>query len=407
MEIHELFRGIAIVIDNEIGNDKASISYIIAQIKQQNIPYIPYKTIPTDEEVINFCNLSFVLLDWDLNEIDDRSKAEGVKAPATLSDSLINENIHFITTLKGICYCPIFIFSDLNVNAIALKLEENHLILKGRPNHIFIKSKGDLQGDKLFNEIEKWVKINPSIYVLKEWEKEYQKSKNNLFLEFQELSPIWPKILWKNYEDDGVNKSLELGELITRNLLSRMMPFEFCDEILTNNAESISQSEIRKVLEGCIYIGKEKLHDDNIAPGDVFQISNEYFVNIRAACNLIPDRNKPKASLDDVELYLLKGQVVSEKDITKLFLKEYGIFSEADYQAILFPIINGKILDFHFKKIFVKDWRDIKQNRIGRILPPFITKIQQKYAHYLQRQGLPRTPSEALFTPEEIVKTTE
>ena len=41
-------------------------------------------------------------------------------------------------------------------------------------------------------------------------------------------------------------------------------------------------------------------------------------------------------------------------------------------------------------------WNNIKDNRIGRLLPPYITRVQQKYAHYLQRQGLPRIPKQAI-----------
>ena len=35
--------------------------------------------------------------------------------------------------------------------------------------------------------------------------------------------------MWKNFEEDGANKSFELGDLISRNLQTRMTPFGFSD----------------------------------------------------------------------------------------------------------------------------------------------------------------------------------
>ncbi len=399
IEVGELFKGIAVVIDNEIGKKDANINNLIKQIIKQNIPFITYKTLPNDEITANFQNISFVLLDWDL--ITDSTVAdttiEGVKIPDTLKKSGVDDNINFITTLKNSCYCPVFIFSDLDITSINNKLEEHGIYSKDKPNHIFVKSKNDLIGKtKLFKEIEKWIMQNPSTYVLKKWENEYQKSKNKMFIEFQELSSVWPKIMWKTYSDDGVNKSLELGELITRNLLTRMIPFEFSNEILSKRKKKISNNEITRVLEGERYLKNENLYQDSIAPGDVFKDSSNYYLNIRAACDLFPDRNNQNSDLDDVQLYLIKGTILSYNQTKKYFNKPYGNFSEIDNQVIIFPILSGKAIDFRFKNLKIKKWSEIKNKRIGRILPPHVTRIQQKYAQYIHRQGLPRIPAEAV-----------
>lgn len=55
-----------------------------------------------------------------------------------------------------------------------------------------------------------------------------------------------------------------------------------------------------------------------------------------------------------------------------------------------------RILSFSLRKLSIKKWNDIKDCRCGRLLPPFITKIQQKYSSYIQRQGLPSIPKEAI-----------
>ena len=70
---------------------------------------------------------------------------------------------------------------------------------------------------------------------------------------------------------------------------------------------------------------------------------------------------------------------------------------EIDNQSIIFPINNGLSIDFRFKKLEIKSWEDVKDRRIGRILSPHIDRMQQRYAAYLQRQGLPRVPQKAIF----------
>jgi len=400
MNTTELFKGVAVVIDDEINNRTANIRNILNQIERKNIPFLTFTSIPSDEIISNFQNLSFLLLDWRLikDEMTSDDLQAGVTIPSTLRELEADENIEFIEKLMDVCFCPVFIFSNEDKNGIIEKLESAGIYSTDRPNHIFVKSKSDITGrTKLFKEIDKWIKSNPSVYVLKEWENEYQRSKNKLFMDFQKLSPVWPKIMWKNFGDDSANKSLELGELISRNLHTRKAPFEFSYEILSKRGKKIDRLELRRVLEGGRFISRANLHENDIAPGDVFKVSSKYYVNIRAACDLIPDRAMANSSQDNVQLYLLKGTKLSDKQIRKFFKKEYGHFSETHSQAIIFPLSGGKAIDFRFKKLEIKQWSELKDNRIGRILPPHIDTIRQKYGLYLQRQGVPRTPDIAVF----------
>ncbi len=397
MELKNLFSGIAVVIDDEvnISNPKNGIGNIVQQIKSQNIPILTYEELPLDETIKHFQNLSFLLLDWRLNPPNKNINA-GVILPDHIAEYDENENISFLCKFRDICFCPIFIFTNEDTEVIESKLEEEGLYKKGCLNHIFVKSKDELRGTKKFlNEVISWIEKNSSIYVLKKWEQAYRISKNKLFLEFQELSPIWPKIMWKNYGDDGVNKSLELGEFISKNMHTRMAPLRFSDKILNKRGRIVSPEEIKKVIEGERFLKKDKLEADNICSGDIFKISKKYYINIRASCDLIPGRGAD-GSVDDVDLYLLQGSQLSEANTKKMYNRKYGSFQEIDSQSIVFPLNENKVIDFRFKKLKIKKWKEIKEKRIGRLLPPFINKIQQKYALYIQRQGLPRIPKEAI-----------
>ena len=400
MSLSNLFKGIAIVIDDEVHDKSANITNIKKQINKKEIPCVMYTEIPSDEAVSNFKGVSFVLLDWWLDdpEITDDLRVEGLRTPAEIRKLKIAENIEFIKKMKKVCFCPIFIFSNENVGLIKSALKKEKLYDDSQQNHILVKSKAELLGrKKLFIEIDKWISKNPSVYVLKEWEREYQNSQAKLFSEMETLSPVWPKIMWKNFSEDNSNASLDLGELISQNLHTRMAPFDFSNKILGKRVQKkVKKAEIRNVLEGAMYLSKENLHEDNIAPGDVFKEQGKYYLNIRAACDCISDRSGGESSVDEIELYLLKGTKMRDKIVKSLFKRKYGHFSELDSQSIVFPMDSGKSIDFRFKELMIKSWGELKSKRIGRVLPPHINKILQRYALYMHRQDLPRVPRKAL-----------
>lgn len=55
-----------------------------------------------------------------------------------------------------------------------------------------------------------------------------------------------------------------------------------------------------------------------------------------------------------------------------------------------------KTIVFSMKKLEKMKWSDLKDFRIGRLLPTYLTRLQQRYASYLQRPGLSRIPREAI-----------
>ena len=245
----------------------------------------------------------------------------------------------------------------------------------------------------MFDEIEAWMKKNPSVYVLKEWEKEYEKAKSLLFRDFYDLSPAWPKILWDNFSADGVNTSMELGEVITRNLRTRMAPFQFDGTFFEGIDYVPDKNEIRRVLEGERFIINTGLDNGAIAAGDVFTLSGHLFLNIRPDCDTVPRGTAP---VDEIELYLLKGSKISAAKEEKQYSEDYGNFDEQDNQAIVFCMFKGNSYDFRFRDLTIRKWSEVKNARVGRLLPPYITRIQQRYALYLQRQGMQRTPAKAV-----------
>lgn len=386
----DLFAGIGVMIDDALSPEKSGSGDQIWKIKssfeEANTPLLTFTELP-DDKIVHFNSISFLLLDWDLI---------GLEIGIDLPPKAIEDNIEFLKSLRNNYFGPIFIFSNEDPSSIISKLTEEGLYKEGKSNYIFVKRKSEVDdSSKLFEAIENWIKTTPSIYVLKEWELTLKKAKNNLFWDFYEISSDWPEILQKSFENDGVNKHYELNSLIYKNLLARTFYVSFDDEILKVDDESITKEDLRKILECERFLTKD-LPDNTPATGDIFKITGQsykYLINVRPDCDILRKG-------EDVMLYCLKGKVLKESKINienSGVVFKHGSFIEKVNNTYIAFIDNGKIVEFKFEDTLQLSWAELKAKRIGRLLPPYISRVQQKYTFYLQRQALPAIPDKAII----------
>jgi hypothetical protein len=219
-------------------------------------------------------------------------------------------------------------------------------------------------------------------------------------LDFYARSVEWPLILWKAFEEDGAQPSEELGRVIYRNIQSRMTPFEFELEEFAETTESHNSAEYKaavlKVLEGERFISASKLHATSIAPGDVFKFKNDYYLNIRPECDCIV---RDGTGYDALELYLLRGSKLSSGQKVKAEDPEFGLMHERDTHSLVYPIDGDLAVVFQFKALYTKTWLELKDARIGRLLSPHLTRIQERFAAYMQRPGISRYPVSVFSEP--------
>lgn len=379
-DIIQLFSGIGVVIDEAIYAKESQpngIQKIVQSIKDKNIPVLAYEELPNEGTLSKLHSISFIILDWNLSGVQP------------IPQVTIDDNIDFLQKLKEICFVPIFIFSDEDSHTIEVNLSEKGMTAQNSP--IFIKKKDELNtAEKLFNEIEKWMKQTPSVYVMKEWEKATRKAKTTMMSDLSSIHPSWPSVLAESVQSDGGDWGWELMNSLQSNLSYRIAVPQFDNTIIEIKKEGITKEEIRRVLECERFIPNTKLPDYPFA-GDIYLIDNCYYVNIRPDCDIIREKK---------DLYLLKGNVIDETKINSN-ANENIVFNQGSFQEkinnCIVAFVDGRILSFSLRKLTIEKWNDIKNKRQGRLLPPFITKIQQKYSAYLQRQGLPSIPKEAIY----------
>lgn len=391
--------GIAVVIDDALNKDGEDTTDKIFQIienfeNQWEIPFYKADKIPAD----NICNnllqsTAFVLLDWKLWSSN----------ASQLQDSGIKANINFLKNAKDY-FVPVFIFTNESPDDVISELPPD-LYAQDKPenNFIFVKQKGDLiesetSGSQL---IEGWLEKSASVYTLKTWEKAFYESKRQLFSSMYIKSPDWPKVFWKSYKDDGVDPSSSITRLINDCLSGRIKTNIFEEQIFDTDILNVSGGDIRELITEASFIRKENLPEDEIRAGDLFKLpKGKYLINIRPDCDCIPRSNNQEAG--DVELYCIEGKNMDKGDVKKNYNEGQGHFNERIWESISFSLFEGKTIRFDFRKFDKKKFSQIQEQHVGRLIHPYITRIQQRYALYLQRQALPRIPEEALTTRDGV-----
>lgn len=390
MKNENLFKGIGMVVDDQVnsGEDKA-IDGIVKYLENDNhLPLVKYEDLPDNIESICFSSLSFLLLDWELNTL----LVDGSPIPdATLKAQNARDNVDFIKQVVAKVVIPIFIFSNGDVNSIKNTLSQNHIIDDDEKSPIFILNKSELFDNEkkciMFDKVNEWLKKTPSIYVTQKWKTAYLEAINGMALDMREASPFWPNLLWTCYKDDGVNPSEEISSLINQNALSRIQPVEFDEEILSDKGDA-NNVVLKNVLERQCFLKKDKLQILSTT-GDIYQRGNgKYYLNVRPACDCVGRKGECK-------VYLIKGKKLSSRDQQTFFDAKYGNFKEQQNFVIVGPV-EGAFIRFNFQEMEIKDYEEMKDQHIGRLLPPFITRVTQKYGLYIHRQGLPRLPQEVI-----------
>lgn len=436
MEIEKLFNGIAVIVDNEIEDKDSAVYKIKTLIEAKSIPVAVFSEIPQLETIPSLASASFIILDWDYtNSKLDVEEGERVSIPDALADSEEERLIEFIEKLQSDIFVPIFIFTAKSPQVVEDRLKEANLWDDKKINRIFIKQKTAVDSEEtLFSSIAEWVQKMPSVYVLKEWEHVLRTAKNTMFNEFYTYSSNWVQIIWDMLKEDSIENQEEFGGFVTRSLLNRIRGYSF-EETAIQSREEIKNDELRKVVEGERYLTYEE-QPEQAYTGDLFKDGSKYYLNIRAQCSM--SRKNADGNYNPA-VYCIRGKKLRNKDIISedihLSAEEELVFSatehvsldkmreickdteklmkfnrkfskhrnsiffrkgtilERDDKVIVGCIAGEQAIQFEMD-LEVFSFNDMKGKRIGRVLPPYITKIQQKCAAHMVREGITPLPKE-------------
>lgn len=389
-----MFKGVAVVIDDGVEQGEQDILTIIDSIKQGGGHPVVLSKLPSGQDDLdNFANVSFFIMDWHLHGLP-----ADVKIPETLRDQVVKDNLAFLKRLSKHRHAPVFIFTNEDPDVVMEALSSDpDLHFNGDESHILVKRKTEV-GREVYKVLNEWASDVPSVIALKAWERNHTQALNALFVDFYNRSSLWPVMLWHSYTLDGVAPAEELGRLITRLVASRMMPPDINLESFSSRVEQAQQQDgeryrkaLIQVLEGERIVPHNRLDPNNAAPGDFYEETVngvvKYRLNVRAECDCVV-----RSGNRNPKLYLLKGKVLQGEDLTNVINSSLGNLVEKDNEAIVYAMYKGQTISFSFRDVTVENWNQWKSSRIGRLLPPFSTRIIQRYAAYGQRPGLPRIP---------------
>ena len=139
MNIEELFKGIAVIFDDEIADVDSTISKIKENIEKKDIPVAAYQKIPQKGMIPSLSNVSFIILDWDYTKYSEIDTLERISIPETLKNEQEQELIDFVQELLKQIFIPVFIFTSLSVDHVKERLREASLWDNNGVNRIFIK----------------------------------------------------------------------------------------------------------------------------------------------------------------------------------------------------------------------------------------------------------------------------
>ena len=401
-DLRRLIDGVVIVFDDESRMDKSDVNCLINELRSLDFPVVDYVEPPVRNERLmrNIHGASCVVFDWKFSG-KTKSAVDGDGNPissAGQSELEGDDESERIASLKSILdntYCPVFLVTQEAIEPIALKLDEAGICKNGKHPRILFCSKIELRNDsnQFWAKIADWLSSAQPIYTLKTLEQAARKARQEAFSAL-ETCPDWPLVLWDSYKSGGENASVELAEFICRQITQRTIYKSVFSQTRMSPLPTSVGEGIGDVISADRYMRIPKDSPEPFVSGDVFLLDGCYYVNVRATCDTIRD--------DPAELYLLPCYDIMslpndyEGKKHKVH-KQGGQVVRWDKSFVMPYSIEGKTVEVDFSKVCVRNMRrSERKERIGRVMPPFLTRLQQLFSAYIVREGLPATPQSLL-----------
>ena len=453
--VEQIFNGVGVIIDDDVFIPGKPANNTLNSLQNANIPMVAYSDIPDIAVINSFGNISFIILDWEFSigriiQINNDDDIAEVIIPDSVKEDQRHTVLSFLKTLLEKVFVPVFIITGQDFQKVKSSLVDEGIYNDGKPNRLMLKTKDDIKDyPSLIRSVKSWLEIVPAAQVLKLWDSEAVLAKNKMFLDLFAASPNWVSILLRILKEDANDRenavNQEFIEILNGNFVNRFLNRANYCAIDVDSADT-DPDDVRRVLEGERYISYKDITVDDCYTGDLYYIESDqtypYRLNIRAQCDLSRD--------DNPRLYLLSGKafdqhkvitdnrlkVCGSEDKTVLLAynkqyslndlindkssrKEFNIDMSSYQNSLLFShneVIERKthsiiacvagefFVEFNYREFEVmrKQCLDARATKIGRILPPYITKVQSAFASYMIRTGIMPIPEELVNDQNKI-----
>lgn len=412
-EIPEEFEGfvdgVAVVFDDEARTDGSVAKKFIDDLRNADFPVVDYIEPPSEKPrlIKNLYGAAFIVLDWKFLKINEIAENDGWKesqpmearvslpGASELAGSIDEEGVESLKMLLGNTYCSIFIVTQESVEDIESKLQEAGILKNGVHPRILLCRKSELLADsnKFWAKMSEWLLNSPPIFTLKTLERAVRQAKHELFSSM-EIHPEWPSVLWRTYDHDGENASVELARFLSKQIVQRTIYKCKFSELPKRKLSKEACEHVGAIISSDRYLKFPGKSVEPYVAGDVFEIDGCFYVNVRASCDTI--RANP------ADLYLLPCYDVDDVppdycDKRFVLHMQGGQLARWDKSFVMPYSIEGKTVEVDLSKLKIVSIGEAdKSKRIGRLLPPFLTRLQQMFASFVVREGLPATPPQLL-----------
>lgn len=378
-KISLFLKSTAVVIDDEIDLPQSKIAKLVKRLETEGTLFVKLKDIQDD--IYSFANVSYIILDWKLEISNLNSSLSG----SALSNYYRERVIEFIKKITQTFYIPILIFSAESVNLIQERLSNvemlKHALDTGR---ISVYNKEDLISKNVKKQLNSWLIKNQSAQLFKHLDRIIKSTEHKFFNEFDLCNPKWPNFVYNTISKDSpVDINGEFQEFLLTSFSSRIQTEKFDSKFLKHC--KLSPQDILKIYSSIKYLSYDANLPDGAYCGDIYKgelpdDQDKYIINITAACDI--RKNK---------CLIIKGKSISTKNFNKIDkVSEHTIFHINNHDSIVFNFNNYERLKLNnINEISVGP---IKYKRIGRLLHPYITNLQDRFSRFLIRRGSTKNP---------------
>lgn len=418
----DVIRGTAVVIDDRIEDAEDAISKILDQLRIAEIPTVKLRGLPSNESLIHWKRIGLIVMDWELtySTADDETDIPpGIVVPTQLAVETSTKNIEFIRTLLRETALPIFIATNSDVGsirtALASELVDEGIANSGRV-HVF--SKGELEL-KLFDTIGAWITGQPGLEVLEAWKRAAVEAEIAVFHVFSQAEEDWVRSVQRAAMADGGTVAVALRDLLATNIVNRIGPLDL--ELTDPPVSSLSDAAaLRRILHLSAVIPEASLATGEPYTGDLYVAddADEPFPEIRILltpeCDLTRRDGKwrftyvtavravptgsPSAKNRAVNVskplreHLTMNLLTECGDEYDISLKRWESIWVPGVPAIAVGAPAGGAEQPKAELPTVSIWKGFR--RIGRLIDPYLTHLQQAFASATIRKGLPALPDD-------------